>query len=47
MTQNGQQKNFGLKNLFQDLINTAEMTNHAPTTNLGSSIISTLTSYFP
>jgi hypothetical protein len=34
MTQNGQQKNFGLKNLIQDLITTAEMTNHAPTTNL-------------
>jgi hypothetical protein len=34
MTQNGQQKNFGKKNLIQDLITTAEMTNHAPTTNL-------------
>jgi hypothetical protein len=34
MTQNGQQKNFGLKNLIQDLITTAEMMNHAPTTNL-------------
>jgi hypothetical protein len=33
LTQNGQQKIFGLKNLIQDLITTAKMMNHAPTTN--------------
>jgi hypothetical protein len=33
MTQNGQQKNFGMKNRIQDLITTAKRTNHAPTTN--------------